>query len=80
MYNKECGDKNENKYSKIKNSISTWILVFVTKFPVKNIKSIPEVINKFGIKTEKNWPSIIDLGTTGWTKYKSIILDFTIFL
>ena len=47
-------DKNENKYNNIKNSISTYIFVLVTIFPMKNIKSIPEVNNKFGIKTEKN--------------------------
>ena len=56
------------------------MLVLVTIFPVKKIKSIPEVRIKLGIKTEKNWPNIIDLGTTGWTKYMSIILDLTIFL
>ena len=73
-------DKNENKYNKIKNSTSTYILVLVTTLPIKKIKSIPEVMNKFGMSTEKNWPNIIDLGTTGWTRYMSIILDLTIFL
>ena len=47
-------DKNENKYNKIKNSTSTYILVLVTTLPVKKIKSIPEVMNKFGMRTEKN--------------------------
>ncbi len=47
-------DKNENKYSKIKNSVSTQMFVLVTIFPVVKIKSIPVVINRFGINTEKN--------------------------
>ena len=50
-------ERNENKYSKIKNSVSIYIFVLVTIFPVKKIKSIPVVINRLGISTEKNWPN-----------------------
>ena len=45
---------NNPAMNKIKNSTSTYILVLVTTLPVKKIKSIPEVMNKFGMSTEKN--------------------------
>ena len=47
-------ERNENKYSKIKNSVSIYIFVLVRIFPVKKIKSMPVVINRLGISTEKN--------------------------